>query len=86
MPAALTVLFRADGSYTVSQLTPLETQETVQGTYALIAPNRIRVERQSSAFAPPVTEDLRFDVQGDTLTLHDQQHEPMTLKRVALDT
>ena len=56
-------------------------EETVHGTYT-IAANRIEARLDVPGGNQPTVEQLIFTIEGDTLTLRNQQQSLMTLKRV----
>lgn len=57
-------------------------EETVHGTYTITA-NRIEARLDMPGATEPTVEQLIFTIEGDTLTLHDQQHTTMTLQRAS---
>lgn len=81
-PVPLTVEFLPDSSYTETQTTHLGTDETVHGTYQLVASNELEVtiaRSRTVGAAPPVSETLTFTILGDTLILRNQQGVKMTV-------
>jgi|GEM_PF-5665633 len=78
-PVPLTVEFLSDNTYVATQRPNTSTSETVRGTYKLIADNQIEVILSTPY---DVTEKLSFTLNGDTLTLRDQQQVSMLLTRV----
>ncbi|HYN87445.1 MAG TPA: hypothetical protein VER55_02885, partial [Ardenticatenaceae bacterium] len=81
-PVPLTVEFRADETYVATQTPDGGEPETAEGRFTVLAPNQLRLETFESDL-PPTIEDLSITLDGDTLTLRDQEGVDMILTRVA---